>query len=64
MNGCQYMRPTFTLPASTKTSDAQWDLSFMKKYDFIKKYDITEKIYNRVLAGETLDEVLATYRRV
>lgn len=64
MNGCQYMRPTFTLPASTKTSDIKWDLSFLSKSEFTKKYDITDKIYGRLQNGETLPEIMATYRRV
>lgn len=64
MNGCQYLRPTFTLPASNKTSDIQWDLSFLSKNDFIKKYGITPKIYGRLQNGETLPEIMATYRQV
>lgn len=64
MNGCQYLRPTFTLPASANTSNIQWDLSFLTEKEFSKKYDISPKIYNRVKNGETLEEVMATYRQV
>lgn len=64
MNGCQYMRPTFTLPASTKTSDIKWDLSFLTPLKFQAKYDVSAKIYDRLVEGETLEEIMATYRQV
>lgn len=46
MNGMQYMRPKFTLPASNKTSEMKWDLAFMTKEDFMKKYNWDETTYN------------------
>jgi hypothetical protein len=38
MNGTQYMQRTFTLPASNKTSEIQWDYAFLSQTEFIKKY--------------------------
>jgi hypothetical protein len=38
MNGCQYMLPKFTLPASSNTSQIRWDFAFMSEVDFQKKY--------------------------
>lgn len=64
MNGMQYMRPSFTLPASNNASQTTWDFSTLTEKEFSKKYDISPKIYGRVKNGETLDEVMATYRRV
>lgn len=43
MNGMQYMRPKFTLPASDKTSDVKWDLAFLTKEEFIAKHG--EEVY-------------------
>ena len=39
MNGCQYLRPTFTLPAGAAgTSQTNWDYSLLTKQEFITKY--------------------------
>lgn len=46
MNGCQYMRPSFTLPASAHTSQEKWDLIFLSKEEFIAKYDMQPLMYD------------------
>lgn len=51
MNGCQYLRPTFTLPASTKTSDVRWDFATLSRKEFVKKYPMLEGFYERLLSG-------------
>jgi hypothetical protein len=38
MNGMQYMRPKFTLPASEKMSEVKWDYAFLTKEEFIAKW--------------------------
>lgn len=38
MNGTQFMRPSFTLPASNNTSQVEWDYAFLSKEDFIAKW--------------------------
>lgn len=48
MNGMQYMRPKFTLPASVKTSEMKWDLAFLTKEEFMAKYDLTEGGYHNI----------------
>ena len=60
----KYLRPTFTCPTGGDVNQAQWDLSFLSKSEFIKKYDITEKMYGRISDGETIDDVMASYRRI
>lgn len=34
----QYLKPSFTLPASYKTSQMRWDFAFLSKREFIIKY--------------------------
>ena len=38
MNGMQYMRPKFTLPASEKTSQERWDFAMLSREEFEEKY--------------------------
>jgi len=38
MNGCQYMKPKFSAPASYNTDQITWDYAFLSKEDFIKKH--------------------------
>ena len=38
MNGCQYMRPKFSAPASQNTEQITWDYAFLSKEDFIAKW--------------------------
>lgn len=38
MNGCQYLKPSFTLPASNNTSAIQWDFAFLTKKEFVAKW--------------------------
>lgn len=45
MDGCQYHKPKFTLPASQHTTQAQWDLAFLSKEEFKTKYKLDEKAY-------------------
>lgn len=45
MNGMQYMRPSFTLPASNNTSQKSWDLATLTKAEFIAKYGISGQEY-------------------
>jgi hypothetical protein len=46
MNGCQYLRKTFTLPASNDTSQQKWDMAFLTKEEFMAKYNWDETTYN------------------
>ena len=64
MNGSSYKLPRFTLPASNNATQISWDLAMLDKFEFRKRYDITGKMYERIAAGETLEEVRASYRRV
>jgi hypothetical protein len=41
MNGCQYMRPKFSAPASQNTDQITWDFAFLSKEEFIAKYGET-----------------------
>jgi hypothetical protein len=38
MNGCSYVLPKFTLPASNNASQIKWDLAFLTKEEFIAKH--------------------------
>lgn len=51
MNGSSYLRPKFTLPASEKTSETRWDLSFLTKEEFITKYKISDAEYRVLVNG-------------
>jgi hypothetical protein len=41
MNGCQYMLPKFSCPASSNTSELKWDYAFLTKEEFIAKWGKT-----------------------
>ena len=51
MNGMQYMRPKFTLPASNSASDVRWDFSTLSKADFVAKHPMLEGFYARIADG-------------
>ncbi len=56
MNGMQYMRPKFTLPASSKTGQLKWDAAFLTKTEFLAKYpDWTEENYDTVILESPAD---------
>jgi hypothetical protein len=38
MDGMQYQKPTFTLPASNNASQKQWDFAFLTREEFEEKY--------------------------
>jgi hypothetical protein len=38
MNGTQYMKPSFTLPASDNASELNWDAAFLTKKEFLVKH--------------------------
>jgi hypothetical protein len=38
MNGCQYLKPSFTLPASNNVSALNWDAAFLTKEEFLAKH--------------------------
>ena len=40
MNGCQYMRPKFSAPASQNTDQLTWDYAFLSKEQFIEKHGV------------------------
>lgn len=46
MNGMAYTMSTFTLPASNKTSQKQWDFAFLTRQEFEEKYGQEE--YNEM----------------
>ena len=46
MNGCQYLLPKFTCPASNNTSQVTWDFAFLTKKEFIAKYG--EALWSRL----------------
>jgi hypothetical protein len=52
MNGCQYMRPKFTLPASEKTDQQRWDLAMLTDVEYRVRYGISEEEYKRLVAGQ------------
>jgi hypothetical protein len=41
MNGCAYLQPKFTLPASSNTGQIMWDYAFLTKAEFIAKWGKT-----------------------
>lgn len=44
MNGCQYDRPQFSLPAApSHVTDIRWDFAFLSVEDFVDKY--SEQLY-------------------
>lgn len=51
MNGCQYLRKTFTLPASNSASDVRWDFSTLNEAEFVAKYPMLEGFYARIADG-------------
>ncbi len=38
MNGMQYCRPKFTLPASERTSQERWDFAMLSREEFEERY--------------------------
>lgn len=44
-----YLRPTFTLPASNSATEKEWDLSILTKDEYKKKYKITEEKYKKLV---------------
>jgi hypothetical protein len=51
MNGCQYMRPSFTLPASANASQIRWDFGTLSEKEFVEKYPVLKEFYARLAAG-------------
>lgn len=43
-----YTRRTFTLPATNKATEVQWDLSFLSAADFMKKHGVTLDQYKKL----------------
>lgn len=48
-NIVNYLRPTFTLPASNRATEKEWDLSILTKAEFKKKYKISEEQYKKLV---------------
>jgi hypothetical protein len=51
MNGTQFMRPSFTLPANGRADQKQWDLAFLTSGEFRKKYKMGIVEYERLIHG-------------
>lgn len=51
----KYTNKTFTLPASERCSDKNWDLAFVSDEEFFKRYGITKEDYKRMLNPDLWD---------
>ena len=54
MNGCQYMRPKFSAPASQNTDQLTWDYAFLSKVQMMKKYSLSERVYEELDRPQSL----------
>jgi hypothetical protein len=53
MNGMQYTRSKFTLPASENTSQHRWDFAVLTKEEFLKKHSgYSSEFYDFIVGGE------------
>jgi hypothetical protein len=68
MNGCQYLQPRFTLPASNNVDPIKWDMAFMTKKEVIHKWGVwVKKFYEdeeKQVEYTTHIERGATFRRI
>lgn len=45
----KYLQGTFTLPASSKTSQKRWDFAFLDKEEFKQKYGVSDEEYQQLV---------------
>jgi hypothetical protein len=48
MAGLLYEQKTFTLPASNKATERQWDFATLTPDEFKAKYEIDDQEYSRI----------------